>query len=230
MFKIALKNDQYQTYLLSDETALAEAEVVPARGGIITRWRIQGQELLYLDEERFKNPDLSIRGGIPILFPICGNLVDNTYIHQNKTYQLKQHGFARDLPWQVVEQNAEGSANLTLVLESDDSTRAVYPFDFRLSFRYQLQGNSLALYQTHTNLSETVMPFASGLHTYFSVSDKTELTLDLPGSQYQKKGNEEIFPYNGSFDFEEEEIDVAFKEITRDTASFTDLKRKLTVS
>ncbi|MGK7931252.1 MAG: aldose epimerase [Microcystaceae cyanobacterium] len=230
LFKVALKNAQYQTYLLSDETALAEAEVVPERGGIITRWRIQGQDILYLDEERFKNADLSIRGGIPILFPICGDLPESTYIYQNKTYKLKQHGFARNLPWQVVAQNTEDSASLTLVLESDDTTRDVYPFEFRLTFRYKLQGNSLYLYKTHTNLSETVMPFASGLHTYFSVSDKTQLTFDIPSSQYQEKGSPQVFPFDGSFDFEKDEIDVAFKELTSQTASFSDLKRKLTIN
>jgi galactose mutarotase-like enzyme len=230
LFKIALENAQYQTYILSDETALAEAEVVPERGGMITRWRIQGQDILYLDEERFKNAELSIRGGIPILFPICCNLPENSYIYHNKTYNLKQHGFARDLPWQVVAQNTEGSANLTLVLESNDSTRAVYPFDFRLSFRYQLQGNSLHLYQTYTNLSEKVMLFATGLHPYFWVSDKSQLTFNIPSSHYQDQNTQEIFPFDGSFDFEKEEIDVAFKEITGHTASFTNLKRELKVN
>ncbi|MGH2412296.1 MAG: aldose epimerase, partial [Microcystaceae cyanobacterium] len=61
MFAIALKPDQYLTYILSDQEALSRLEVVPERGGIITRWRIQGQNILYLDEERFAHPDLSVR-------------------------------------------------------------------------------------------------------------------------------------------------------------------------
>lgn len=230
MFKIALKNAQYQTYILSDDAALSEVEVVPERGGIITRWCIQGQNVLYLDQDRFQDPSLSIRGGIPILFPICGNLPDSTYIYQNKSYQLKQHGFARDMPWQVVEQNTEGGANLTLVLESNKVTKSVYPFDFRLTFRYQLQGNSLSLYQRYTNLSDVPMPFSSGLHPYFWVSDKTQLSFDIPSSHYQDQKNQEILPFNGSFDLKKEEIDVIFKEINRHTASFTDLKRNLKVN
>jgi len=27
-----------------------------------------------MDTERFKDPTLSVQGGIPLLFPICGNL------------------------------------------------------------------------------------------------------------------------------------------------------------
>lgn len=33
----------------------------------------------------------------PILFPIVGRLVDNTYYVDGKPYSLTQHGFARDL-------------------------------------------------------------------------------------------------------------------------------------
>ncbi len=69
MYTIAIEDKQYQTYILSDDTANSQIEVVPERGGIITHWRIQGQELFYLDHERFTHPDLSVRGGNPILFP-----------------------------------------------------------------------------------------------------------------------------------------------------------------
>jgi len=78
VFAIATEQRQYKTYCLSDPANDAYLEVVPERGGIITGWRVQGQELLYLDAERFTNPEMTVRGGIPILFPICGNLPNNT--------------------------------------------------------------------------------------------------------------------------------------------------------
>jgi len=46
----------------------------PERGGVITNWVSDGNEILYFDETRFMDKKKSIRGGIPILFPICGNL------------------------------------------------------------------------------------------------------------------------------------------------------------
>ena len=46
----------------------------PERGGVITNWISDGKEILYFDEKRFMDKTKSIRGGIPILFPICGNL------------------------------------------------------------------------------------------------------------------------------------------------------------
>ena len=51
--------------------------VVPERGGLITEWRCGDHEILYFDLERFQNKEKSIRGGIPILFPICGDLPGN---------------------------------------------------------------------------------------------------------------------------------------------------------
>ena len=46
----------------------------PSRGGIITKWVKNSKNILYFDENRFLNKSQSIRGGIPILFPICGSL------------------------------------------------------------------------------------------------------------------------------------------------------------
>jgi len=79
MYKVSSEQKQYNTYTLSDDSSGSQIEVVPERGGIVTSWKINGQEVFYLDTERFTHPDLSVRGGNPILFPLCGNLPDNTY-------------------------------------------------------------------------------------------------------------------------------------------------------
>jgi galactose mutarotase-like enzyme len=221
-FTITQNQNQYLTYCLKDEEADAYLEVVPARGGIITRWQICGEDILYLDRERFKEPNLSVRGGVPILFPICGNLPDNTYQHQGRNYTLKQHGFARDLPWQVSKQSTETAASLTLELNSNPATRQVYPFDFQLIFTYQLQGNSLKIHQKVINLSPEKMPFSIGFHPYFQVTDKTRLSFDIPSSQYLDQRSKTLHSYSGHFDFNLEEIDAAFPQITRHQSSFSD--------
>ncbi|TRU80704.1 MAG: aldose epimerase [Microcystis novacekii Mn_MB_F_20050700_S1] len=221
-FTITQNQNQYLTYCLKDEDADAYLEVVPARGGIITRWQICGEDILYLDRERFKEPNLSVRGGVPILFPVCGNLPDNTYQHQGRNYTLKQHGFARDLPWQVSKQSSETAANLTLELNSNEATRQVYPFDFKLIFNYQLQGNSLKIHQKFINLSPEKMPFSIGFHPYFQVTDKTRLSFDIPSSQYLDQPTKTLHSYSGNFDFNLEEIDAAFPQITRHQSSFSD--------
>ncbi len=232
VFAIALKQKQYKTYILSDETANSTLEVVPERGGIATSWLVEGKEMFYLDSERFANPDLTVRGGIPILFPICGNLPDDTYTHKGVERQLKQHGFARDLPWTATKQFTEGCAALTLVLNSSEKTQTVYPFDFQLAFTYQIKGNSLEIVQEYTNLGDEPMPFASGLHPYFLAPDKTNLRFEIPGMQYRDHHTHKKGYFTGVFDPTLDEIDVSFDELTGLAATVTDPTRglRLTVS
>ncbi|MDX2216493.1 MAG: hypothetical protein SFY66_24735 [Oculatellaceae cyanobacterium bins.114] len=226
MFAIAIQQEQYKTYFLSDQAAQSQIEVVPERGGIVTRWQFQGHDIFYLDEARFTNPELTVRGGIPILFPICGNLPDNTYTHKGQVYTLKQHGFAREMPWEVVDQGTEDSASLSLQLTSNEQTRAVYPFDFQVVFTYKLHGNSLELHQRFTNHSSDPMPFSTGLHPYFAVADKSQLQLDIPGTEFFNQQTQSIETYSGQFDFEQDEIDAAFRNVTRQTATATDVNAK----
>ncbi len=228
MFAIAQEQQQYKTYILSDSSAQSQLEVIPERGGIITSWRIQGKEILYLDAERFANPKLSVRGGIPILFPICGNLPDNTYTYKGQQYTLKQHGFARDLPWDVTDSVTQDLVSLTLVLNSNEQTRAVYPFDFQLAFTYQLLGNSLEIHQRYTNQSEVdAMPVSTGLHPYFGTSDKTQLKFEIPATEFQEQKTKTTHPFSGEFDFSLDEIDVAFRQLAERSASATDPSLRL---
>lgn len=230
MFAIAAEQKQYKTYSLLDESANSRVEIVPERGGIITRWCINDLELLYLDAERFAKPDLSIRGGIPILFPICGNLPDNRYTYQDQQYTLKQHGFARDLPWQVTERISKNFAGITISLVSNPQTLAVYPFDFQLRFTYQLKGNTLTISQSYSNFSNRPMPFSTGLHPYFWVADKPQLQFDIPESEYLDQINQTTHSFSGNFDFDQDEIDVAFPQLTRQSATVTDPSRNLQIS
>lgn len=231
MFAITQVTKQYQTYILSDLEAHAQVEIVPERGGILTRWRIQEQDILYLDEPRFANPELSIRGGIPILFPICGDLPDGSYsLDDGRSYQLPQHGFARNLPWTVTHESMQNAASLTLTLTSNEQTYAVYPFKFQIDFTYQLRGTSLTIQQQYTNRSSIPMPFSTGLHPYFQVADKNQLEFHIPATQFQRKGEETLNLFKGSFNFEEAEIDVAFKGVSSQTAVVQDRDRRLQIT
>ena len=228
MGAIALKQQHYPTYILSDDTTHSRLEVVPQRGGIITNWRVQGQDILYLDLERFTKPDLSVRGGIPILFPICGNLPDNTYSYHHQSYTLKQHGFARDLPWNVAaHQLSQEQVSLTLVLNSNEQTLAVYPFDFELAFSYQIKAHTLEIRQRYTNHSAEAMPFSTGLHPYFWTPDKTQLQFDIPSDEYIDQQNQTKHPFTGSLDFNSNEIDIAFRQLKGNSATVTDPVRRL---
>ena len=230
MFNIAVNEEQYLTYILKDLTSNSRLEVVPERGGIVTQWILQGQKILYLDQERFKNSNLSVRGGIPILFPICGNLPDNIFHYKNQQYSLKQHGFARDLPWEVLGQSTNNSAKIIIGLKSNPETLEVYPFEFELVFSYELQGNKLIINQNYENKSPEKMPFSFGFHPYFCCEDKSQLILDFPVSEYRSKSGDMVYPFDGQLDFTQSEIDIAFSSLNKNEASFTYYDRNLKVN
>ncbi|OJG81845.1 hypothetical protein RV14_GL002388 [Enterococcus ratti] len=39
----------------------------------------------------------------PVLFPFVGRLKNDQYTYQGKTYDMRQHGFARDMDFEVIE-------------------------------------------------------------------------------------------------------------------------------
>lgn len=223
---LSIEQRQFLTYVLTDTDNSARLEVVPERGGIITRWQVEGQDMLYLDEARFADASLSVRGGIPILFPICGNLPDNTYSYGGKSYQLKQHGFARDLPWTITDPASLSPDAIQLVLNSNEATRSQYPFDFELRFTYRLLPNRLRIEQQIVNRSAEAMPFSIGFHPYFPVSDKPQLQFEIPASAYQDQPSQTIHAFSGQFDFDRDEIDIAFRPIDRNSAQVVDLVRR----
>ncbi|MGD1704570.1 aldose epimerase [Dapis sp. BLCC M229] len=231
MFAIALQQKKYKTYTLSDLAFNSSINVVPERGGIITSWCVKNQELLFLDAKRFENPELTVRGGIPILFPICGNLPNNKYKYNGNNYFLKQHGFARDLPWEVIGNSNKDRASITLVLTTNRLTRTFYPFDFKLTFTYQLKGNSLEIFQTYTNLSNTQrMPFSTGLHPYFLAPNKHQLHFNIPSMQYVDRNTGTLHDNDCKLDPKLDEVDAIFEKLTGLATTVYDRSRGLKIT
>lgn len=102
----------------------------------------------------------------PFLFPIVGRLQDNHYRVNGQTYELTQHGFARDREFTVAHQT---DTTLTLVLSDDAATHERYPFAFRLAITYTLNDHELRVAAQITNTGEATMPFAFGAHPGFNL-------------------------------------------------------------
>ncbi len=93
----------------------------------------QGLELLWQAGEAWPRH-------APLLFPIVGRMKNDELRHGGKTYPMTQHGFARDYRFDWVRREP---SSCKLVLADDASTRARYPFAFRLSVTYTLDGADL---------------------------------------------------------------------------------------
>jgi galactose mutarotase-like enzyme len=101
----------------------------------------------------------------PILFPIVGRLKNDELHHDGKTYPMTQHGFARDLPFDWIEQ---GPQSCTLQLEDSTATRSRYPFAFRLVVTYTVKENRLEATLALTNSGDVVLPASIGAHPAFN--------------------------------------------------------------
>ena len=102
----------------------------------------------------------------PVLFPIVGALKENTYYYQGKEYRLPRHGFARDMEFSL---NKQSDNFLSFLLESNDSTLQVFPFQFQLFLDYELLGNSLEVTYRIINTGKGAMYFSIGGHPAFKV-------------------------------------------------------------
>tara|TARA_Y100000589_G_scaffold317702_1_gene344146 strand:+ start:1666 stop:2508 length:843 start_codon:yes stop_codon:yes gene_type:complete len=146
----------------------------PERGGIITDWISNNHRILYFDKKRFLDTNKSIRGGIPILFPICGNL-EKKSLFGSKYLNLMQHGFARDLQWAYSLNKNKDCLNLKLA--DNEITRRYYPFSFEITIDCILEVSRLTFEIRILNKSLAKMPVNFGLHPYFNISDFKNIKL-----------------------------------------------------
>ncbi|KEK24744.1 aldose 1-epimerase family protein [Bacillus gaemokensis] len=122
----------------------------------------------------------------PILFPIVGRLVDNTYYVDGKPYSLTQHGFARDLTFLVKEQS---ETKITYVVTSNPETLQKYPYEFELRVSYELDEQNIHVTYEVSNPASKEMFFSIGAHPGFNCplvegESFTDYYLAFNGSEY----------------------------------------------
>jgi galactose mutarotase-like enzyme len=196
-----------ETLVLSDDQAGSHVSLVPARGALVTHFRVGDREVLYLDESTLRDPTKNVRGGIPILFPSPGKLDGDRFARERSHGTMKQHGFARDLPWEVAETSTTNGASATLMLASNAQTRAAFPWDFRVAVTFSLVQRRLRLDIRVENTGTETMPFAFGIHPYFLVIDKAGAHVTTRATRAFDNVTKEIVPFHG-FDLTAQEVDL----------------------
>jgi galactose mutarotase-like enzyme len=180
MHRVERSSGPASTFTLADTDAGSLVTLAPARGGMVIGFAVAGRELLYLDRATFDDPAANVRGGIPVLFPSPGKLAGDAWARDGAHGAMKQHGFARNLPWEVSAVGTGEGAFATLTLASSDTTRAQYPWEFHAAYTYRLRGRSLDIGMRIENRSATPMPFGAGFHPYFAVPDADKAAVRIP--------------------------------------------------
>jgi len=102
----------------------------------------------------------------PILFPIVCSVNDQTYRVDGREYHLPRHGFARDMEFEIHQQEENG---VSLSLEFSDETLKVYPYRFGLVISYFLEGNTIHVQWYVENEDTQDMHFQIGGHPAFNM-------------------------------------------------------------
>ena len=97
----------------------------------------------------------------PVLFPIVGKLKNGKTIIENKEYEMGQHGFARDMEFEQIDENS-------YVLKSNEQTKEKYPYDFELYISYEVEKNKVTTKYKVVNKDTRLMYFGLGGHPAYA--------------------------------------------------------------
>ena len=101
-----------------------------------------------------------------MLFPVVGKLKRGQTLINGRTFEMPQHGFARDMEYEPVTKLDNFHS---YVLRSNKYTLARYPYDFELYNTYRQEDNKLIVIYKVVNTGITNMPFAIGGHPAFKI-------------------------------------------------------------
>lgn len=132
----------------------------------------------------------------PILFPIVGKLKDNKTIIDNNIYSMDQHGFARDMEFQILETT---NNSITYILTSDDKTKALYPYSFELIIKYTLVNNSIDIEWTVKNTDSKDIFFSIGAHPAFNIPINNGETIEDYYLKFQTRDKVSNITLNGPY-------------------------------
>lgn len=103
----------------------------------------------------------------PNLFPIVGRLQGDQYNLAGQTYYMNQHGFARNMDFDIVEQDVD---YVRFSLSDSEATWRIYPFAFRFDVIFRLKGTELFVdYEVHNPDKQKSLFFSVGGHPAFNL-------------------------------------------------------------
>lgn len=161
MIKYNIKNDIYNL-------------TVSDHGAEITSLLKNGKELMW-------NADPAFWGRTsPVLFPQVGAVWEKKFRHDGKTYEMGQHGFARDMDFKMISQTSD---ELVFELRDNEETLAKYPFSFVLRLGYKITDDGVEVIWEVENPSDSDMFFSIGGHPAFNCDLNKDKLL------FMNKGN-----------------------------------------
>lgn len=110
-------------------------------------------------------------GQAPVLFPICGGLMDDKFILDGKEYFIEKHGYARFCEFEVESKN---DTTATFLLRADEESLKNYPFNYEFRIIYTLIEESIKIDYSVTNIGDNTMYYAVGAHEAYACPEGIE--------------------------------------------------------
>ncbi len=163
-----------------DENGLQYLEVdnplstatIALQGAHVVGWqpKFQTQPVLWLSSKARFLKGRSIRGGVPICWPWFGaHPTDSTFC---------PHGFARVIPWRVMDIDATATGATRIILEMIETPEAKrqlsYPYALTITITI---GRRLRIDMATTNKADHPFVIGEAFHTYLNVSDITNVKI-----------------------------------------------------
>lgn len=101
----------------------------------------------------------------PILFPIVGQLKNSKTEIEGKTYEMSQHGFARDMKFEEISKTENEHHYM---LKYNEETLKKYPYKFELHVIYEIVKDTLIVTYKVKNVDEKLIYFGLGGHPAFN--------------------------------------------------------------
>ena len=145
-----------------------QSQMITSRlGGELLSYKLDGVEKIHQGQECIDAyGKVYWKRHFPVLFPIVGKLKQNRTIINGRTYEMSQHGFARDMEFDPITKLDNFHS---YVLRSNPSTMVKYPFEFSLYITYRTDGNKLTTIYKVVNDGDNNMPFGIGGHPAFKI-------------------------------------------------------------
>jgi galactose mutarotase-like enzyme len=186
---MAEKNTEHDftTYTINSKDSSTSMTILPERGGfgssLIMPTKNGQREMLFQHDFFWEKEWKSFPGGWPFLFPVCARIgrdgKKGTYLYDGTQYELDIHGFSWHSKWDVVDDSDD---SITIRLQASEQTLAVYPFNFEVRLRYQVERGAMTCHQIYTNRGEVDMPYYAGFHPYLRMPEpgqgKDDVKLD----------------------------------------------------
>lgn len=216
--------DDASGLVVADFTNAQAMAALCLQGAHLMSWqpKCQAQPVVWLSRDAKMAVGKSIRGGAPVCWPWFG-------AHATEA-TFPGHGYARTVPWQVMESGVEpnGATRLTLRLVDSDKTRAQWEHSCNVELSVVV-GETLRMSLTTENTGTHDFVIGEALHTYLQIGDIAAVRVTgLEGCEYwDKVGGSVLKKQDGAVTFASE-VDRVYINTANECVIHDDkLKRRI---